>query len=159
MLAFTVVPSLRRRDALSAERQGYGRVATDGLIFPRARSRSRRSTPAIGNCRSLGWCLSIGSPILRDAPLSPIFGRLLLCFSTYATTPPRIPDKTIRRSTERRFMSASFPEYDQPRNGRDEQTRKPIGNALFRVVLSRMASPMGQIRNPLLDPAELRARE
>ena len=37
MLAFTVVPSLRRRDALSAERQGYGRVATDGIIFPRAR--------------------------------------------------------------------------------------------------------------------------
>ena len=37
MLAFTVVPSLRRRDALSAERQGYSRVATDGIIFPRAR--------------------------------------------------------------------------------------------------------------------------
>ena len=30
MLAFTVVPSLRRRDALSAERQGYSKVATEG---------------------------------------------------------------------------------------------------------------------------------
>ena len=37
MLAFTVALSLRRRDALSAERQGYSKVATDGVNFPRAK--------------------------------------------------------------------------------------------------------------------------
>ena len=45
MLAFTVVPSLRRRDALSAERQGYSRVATDGVNVPRAKYNHQTTRP------------------------------------------------------------------------------------------------------------------
>ena len=48
MLVFTVALSLRRRDALSAERQGYSRVANDGIHFPRAKY-IRRTSAAIGH--------------------------------------------------------------------------------------------------------------
>ena len=49
MLALTVVPSLRRRDALSAERQGYSKIADDGVNLHRAKNkRLFRTTPHSG---------------------------------------------------------------------------------------------------------------